>query len=371
MRISEERITQLLDKLDKAVDLGATARREHTRYRYRRTSITARLQQPGDATPAGCLVHTRDVSSAGAAFLHGCFVHTGSHCELQLVTLHGSWENVAGKVVSCRYVEGNIHEVSMQFDQAIDPSLFAAEAAPCRVLLVDDDLAVARLAKFHFAQLNADIEHVENGEIAIEKALANPFDMILLDVHLPDMNGTDVVAVLRSKGYTGLVAAFCSLNKDEDRAIYLKAGFDKHVPKPASREDFAKLLEEIRDEPVHSVFHNDLAMAEIIDAFVAELPAVIRAIETATIEHDLGTLAHAVRSLAESAGGYGFEVLTDAANAAKTVCLGEAPREDIQHAVERLVRLCRLARGHQDPGQAKKAGNPPLAAKKDAPVKKE
>lgn len=346
IRLADERVTELLDKLDnEASSRSAASKGNSERYKYRRSSVTASLQQPGDSSALSCLVHTRCVGQDGIAFLHGSYVHIGSICSIQLVTLHGSWEDVTGTVVRCEYVEGSIHEVNVRFNHAIDPSLFAADAAPCRILLVDDDPAIVRLASFHLTELNAHAEHVETGAEAIEKALELPYDLILLDINMPEMDGFEVVAILRSKGYSGLIAAFTSLSDPEDRLKYIMAGFDQHVGKPVTREVFSKLLETIREEPVHSVFHNDPAMGELIDAFVAELPPTIRQLETAALEKNGPRVAQLAQSLMESAGGYGFDVITDAATSLRQACLRGDAIDNLQPLVDRVVRLCRLARG--------------------------
>jgi CheY-like chemotaxis protein len=344
IRASEERVTELLDRLDKQ-DSTAAGKRSNERFSYRRGSVTTSLQQPGDSSALACLVHTRCVGQDGIDFLHGSYVHIGSACSIQLVTLHGSWEDVTGTVLRCEYVEGSIHEVSVKFNHPIDPSLFAADAAPCRVLLVDDDPAIARLASFHLAELNAHAEHIESSTEAIEKALESPYDLILLDIDMPELDGLEVVAILRSKGYSGLIAAFTSVANAEDRIKYIKAGFDQQVDKPVTREVLAKLLETIREEPVHSLFHNDPAMANLIDTFVAELPPTIRELETSAMEKDGPRLAHLAQTLMESAGGYGFDVITEAAASLQQACLRGDSVDNLQPLIDRVVRLCRLARG--------------------------
>ncbi len=324
IRLSEERVVDLLDKLDS--EEGANAgKRGNERFSYRRGSVTTSLQQPGDSSALSCLVHTRCVGQDGISFLHGSYVHIGSACSIQLVTLHGSWEDVTGSVVRCEYVEGNIHEVTVQFENPIDPSLFAADAAPCRVLLVDDDPAIARLASFHLAELNAHAEHITSSVEAIEKAIESPYDLILLDIDMPELDGLEVVAILRSKGYSGLIAAFTSLAHPDDRIKYMKAGFDQHVDKPVTRDVLSKLLETIREEPVHSLFHNDPAMADLIDAFVAELPPTVRELETSALERNGPRLAQLAQTLMESAGGYGFDVITEAAAALRQACMAGDP----------------------------------------------
>lgn len=79
------------------------------------------MQQPGSSGPVVFLVPTRDISATGLSFLHGGFVHVGTRCTVQLITMHGTWNEVPAVVVRCQYVEGGVHEVAVRFDREIDP----------------------------------------------------------------------------------------------------------------------------------------------------------------------------------------------------------------------------------------------------------
>jgi len=72
---------------------------------------------------------TRNLSKGGLSFLHGGFVYPGTRCMVQLITTLGASDDVLGTVVSCRYIESMIHEVSIRFDREIDPSVYGTSAS--------------------------------------------------------------------------------------------------------------------------------------------------------------------------------------------------------------------------------------------------
>jgi CheY-like chemotaxis protein len=263
IRLDDERITLMLDTLDGAEE-RATGERRATRYRYRIKALVVHMQQPGFSTPVPYLVPSRNIGAGELAFLHGGFVHPGTRCMIQLITSYGTWTNAVGTVRQCRYVEGNVHEVTAHFDEEIDPAVYCAGAVKTRVLVVEDDPSIARIATYHLEQLNAVVDHAENGQIAVDKATKTAYDLILMDIDMPVMNGIEAVQKLRAQGYSGTIAAATGMTEDGDREQCLKAGCDRYLPKPFARSDLASLLESLREEPLFSSFHDDPGMRSLI-----------------------------------------------------------------------------------------------------------
>ncbi len=83
----------------------------------------------------------------------------------------------------------------------------------------------------------------ENGKIACEKALAaremgQPFDLILMDMQMPVMNGTQAVEQLRQADYVGPIIALTANAMVGDRETCIQAGCDDYLSKPINREEF-------------------------------------------------------------------------------------------------------------------------------------
>jgi len=351
IRLDDDRIAEILDKLDarsKEGDGDSGTGQHAPWFRYRIKALVVHMQQPGFSTPVPFLVPSRSIGAGGVAFLHGGFVHPGTRCLVQLITSYGTWNNANGVVEECQLVEGGIHEVQVKFDQPVDPAVFCADAVRSRVLLVEDDPSIARLAKFHLERLHADTDVAVNGEEAVEMAMSQAYDLILMDMEMPVMDGFEATAKLRERGYSGAIAAATALTQESDTDRCLEAGCDKYLPKPFSREALAEILASLRQEPLFSTLHDDASMAPFIREFVGELPARARKMEEAIRNDDPNTITAIARALKAEGTSYGFEIITEVATAIEERVLGGSSTEDVHEEVTKLAKLCIQARAPQE-----------------------
>ncbi len=130
IRLSEADINAVFDRLDATETSGARDRRATPRYAYRAQMIIVELKQPGAKVASPFVCPTRNLSRGGLACLHGGFVHSNTRCLIHLQTLQGGLHAVAGSVVRCRHIQGNVHEVGVRFDEPLDPAPFCSEAEP-------------------------------------------------------------------------------------------------------------------------------------------------------------------------------------------------------------------------------------------------
>ena len=118
----------------------------------------------------------------------------------------------------------------------------------CRVLLVEDGPDNQRLIEIFLRKAGAIVTIVENGALGVQQALAarqtgKPFDVILMDIQMPVMDGLQATAWLRKKDYTGPIIALTAQVMDGDRDKCIKAGCDGYLSKPIERR---KLIEAVR-----------------------------------------------------------------------------------------------------------------------------
>ncbi len=102
-----------------------------------------------------------------------------------------------------------------------------------RILIVDDD-ELFRQTLCHQMLLHEEFSPVEaaTGAAALEKAKGSFFDVIVLDVGLPDMDGREVCRLMRKKGVRSPIIMLTGADTDVDTILGLDAGADDYVTKP-------------------------------------------------------------------------------------------------------------------------------------------
>ncbi len=242
-----------------------------------------------------------------------------------------------------------------------------------RILLVEDGEDNRRLIAHLLEKAGAILELAENGRIGLEKALEasrsnSPFDVILTDMQMPEMDGYELTQRLRAAGWRGPIIALTAHAMAQDRQRCLDVGCDDYAVKPVDRK---ALLDTIRRqvdrasgpappapdvppavEPLPSEFAADTDMAEIIEQFLHELPARIEAMGQALMAQDFETLARTAHQLKGAAGGYGYPLITQAARELETGAKAREAVAVLREQVEALRLLCERARAGASCGSA-------------------
>jgi len=111
-----------------------------------------------------------------------------------------------------------------------------------RILVVEDDVQLARQIASALTEAGHDQIIVHDGERALDKAKQKPFDLIVLDVILPGIDGFEVLRHLRSEHMASRVLMLTARGEVKDRVTGLQLGADDYLPKPfAMRELVARV----------------------------------------------------------------------------------------------------------------------------------
>ncbi|SDX71087.1 MULTISPECIES: response regulator transcription factor [Salimicrobium] len=102
-----------------------------------------------------------------------------------------------------------------------------------RILVVDDEERIRRLVKMYLEREDYTIEEAEDGERALQKALENNYDVILLDLMLPGMDGIEVCKALREKKATPVIM-LTAKGEEANRVEGFETGADDYIVKPFS-----------------------------------------------------------------------------------------------------------------------------------------
>lgn len=133
-----------------------------------------------------------------------------------------------------------------------------------RILVVEDDVPLARQIGSALTEAGHDPTVLHDGERALDKTKQKPFDLIILDVVLPGMDGFDVLRHLRSEHMASRVLMLTARGEVKDRVTGLQLGADDYLPKPfAMRELVARvnaLGRRYPEEPVLNLRVGDLIL---------------------------------------------------------------------------------------------------------------
>jgi DNA-binding response OmpR family regulator len=112
-----------------------------------------------------------------------------------------------------------------------------------RILLVEDDRQLAASLTEALAMQRYMVDSVGNGESAWEKLQTGSYDLVLMDVTLPQLDGIKLCQRLRDRGYTSPILMLTARDTSLDKVIGLDAGADAYMVKPF---DLQELLAQIR-----------------------------------------------------------------------------------------------------------------------------
>jgi DNA-binding NtrC family response regulator len=137
-----------------------------------------------------------------------------------------------------------------------DPMSSENEAGrPARILVIEDDISISRLIGLAMPELG--IPYVFVGALSAEEGLElwekEPFDLLLTDYNLPGMRGTELIAILKSRGVTAPMVLFTAYDSPKLAREVRKLGVAAYIAKPFLMEDMLDTIRRLIDTRVYSV----------------------------------------------------------------------------------------------------------------------
>jgi two-component system, OmpR family, KDP operon response regulator KdpE len=122
----------------------------------------------------------------------------------------------------------------------------AASASKGRILVVDDQPQIRRALRTALVAKGYEVNDADGGEEAFEKLREEKYDVILLDINMPDIKGTEVCRVIRSTSDIGIIMLTVR-NNEADKVAALDSGANDYVTKPFSTPElFARIRAVLR-----------------------------------------------------------------------------------------------------------------------------
>lgn len=213
----------------------------------------------------------------------------------------------------------------------------ACDLADLQVLVVDDGDTNRKLIRLMLERNGAKVRVAENGQVALDMAERTPFDVILMDMQMPVMDGYTATARLRSRGFTGPIIALTAHAMKGDREKCDQAGCSGYLPKPIDSQQLFATLADYQvahvgkapgavvdaacgailedSSPIRSLLPTeDSELRAIVEEFFSILEAKLHEMETAWYDADCDELARLAHWLKGAGGTVGFGCFTSPAS---------------------------------------------------------
>jgi two-component system sensor histidine kinase/response regulator len=198
-----------------------------------------------------------------------------------------------------------------------------------RILVAEDNPTNQKLVVALLAEEGHDVVTTWNGREAVEKARTERFDVVLMDLQMPEMGGLEATAAIRelersSGGHVPIVAMTAhAMAGDRERAI--AAGMDSYVSKPLRPDELLAAIERVAGTPAPHGF--DVAallrdfggkkslVADVAGVFLSDVPMMLEKLRGAVNTRDLAAVAAAAHAIKGSVGLFSKAAAFEAARA--------------------------------------------------------
>jgi CheY-like chemotaxis protein len=215
-----------------------------------------------------------------------------------------------------------------------------------RVLLAEDGSDNRQVVSYHLAAAGLSVEVAENGQAAVTKALAAPFDLILMDIQMPELDGYDATRLLRERGYAGPIVALTAHALPGDEEKCRRAGCTDYLSKPVEPNRLlATLARYLPPAAADDNGSGERTFRRLVGRFADALPGKVRELSDALRNGDRTALKRAAHRLRGAAGMYGFGQVGELAGLVESA-VEEGQEDDLlRDLLAELAREAEVGKG--------------------------
>jgi two-component system, chemotaxis family, chemotaxis protein CheY len=358
-------LTELLDQLDIPDGPRKSIKRDFARWPFRRAAVPIKITHP-NGTMATLSVACRNISRGGMAILHSAFLHPGTRCSITLPHPTKGMIQLEGWVARCTHRLGMIHEIGVTFAEPVDvrellrPDPLAdcfsmekidQERLQGSVLCVEASEADQKIVRHFLRGTPLKVECVYTPTQALER-MSKGFELIILDLSLPEIGGPGLVLALRDRGFGGPIIVTTSDTSAHIRKSLPSIEANAFLPKPLGQTVLLRAVAEFliagrnTAATVSTLGHDhpDYPMAE---GFALSLRHTAKKLEDTIRRDDPAGCKALCQQLAATAPGLGFQRLGEqAANAANMLTRSMSIADSIK-LVRSVIAMCERAKARR------------------------
>lgn len=211
------------------------------------------------------------------------------------------------------------------------------------VLVAEDNKDNQMLMQRYLQKVGVNVIIACNGREAVQKALTETVDIVLMDHHMPEMEGPDAIRMLRQAGFRRPIYSFTASDSKDDLDSLKQAGSDGVLAKPVDRTKLYELLGRYlsnpnKDEPESrsEVEEEDEELKPIIAHFINNLPERLEQMRRFSKDQEWSEVRKIVHQIKGIAGSLGYPVLTEKAKQ-MDVAIKQGAREGYEELLDAVL----------------------------------